>query len=76
MVVRCTRLALVLLVVTALDWCWLRLFLTSLLRVIYCKYTRMRYQHKCNAWGAKSGILDAHAQLTRGTLTSHLLIYP
>jgi hypothetical protein len=35
MMVRCTRFALVLLVVTALDLCWLRRFLGSLLRVAY-----------------------------------------
>jgi hypothetical protein len=26
----------------------------------------MRHQHKCNAWGAKSGTLHAQAQLTHG----------
>jgi hypothetical protein len=31
--------------------------------VIYRKYASMSYSHKCNAWGAKSGILHAHAQL-------------
>jgi hypothetical protein len=59
-------LALVLLVVTALDWCWLQRFLASLLRVVYRKYASMRHQYKCNAWGANSGMLHAHAQLTRG----------
>jgi hypothetical protein len=28
-----------------------------------CKYETL---HKCNAWGAKSGKLHAHAQLTHG----------
>jgi hypothetical protein len=35
-------LALVLLIVSALDWCWLRWFHVSLLHVIYRKYTSMR----------------------------------
>jgi uncharacterized membrane protein YuzA (DUF378 family) len=36
-------LALVLLVVSALDWCWLRLFHTSLLCAIYRKYASMSH---------------------------------
>jgi hypothetical protein len=35
-------LALVLLIVSALDWCWLWWFHVSLLHVIYRKYTSMR----------------------------------
>jgi hypothetical protein len=56
-------LALVLLAVSALDWCWLRQFLASLLRVVYRKHASMRDQHKCNAWGVKSGMLHDQAQL-------------
>jgi hypothetical protein len=56
----------VLLVVTGPDWCRIRWFLTSLLRVVYRKYASMRPQHKCDVWDAKSGMLHAHAQLTRG----------
>jgi hypothetical protein len=37
------RLALVLLVVTGLDWCWRRGFLESLLRGIYHKDASMRH---------------------------------
>jgi hypothetical protein len=37
------RLALVLLEVNALDWCWLQRFLGSLLRVAHQKYARMRH---------------------------------
>jgi hypothetical protein len=47
-VVKCTGLALVLLVATAVDWCWLRRFLGSLLLVAYRNYARMRPQHKYN----------------------------
>jgi hypothetical protein len=65
--------ALVLLGVNTLDLCWLRRFLESLIRVTYRKYARMRHQHKCNTWGAKSDMLHNHAQLTLLTLTSHLL---
>jgi hypothetical protein len=36
-------LALVLLVVSVLDWCWLRWFRASLLHVIYHKYAGMRH---------------------------------
>jgi hypothetical protein len=36
-------LALVLIVVTGLDWCWLQRFLMSLLRVVYRKYPSMRH---------------------------------
>jgi hypothetical protein len=57
-------LAMVLLGVNALSLCWLRRFLRSLLRVAYCKYARMRHQHKYNAWGAKSDMLHDYAQLT------------
>jgi hypothetical protein len=56
--------ALVLLVVTDLDWCWLRRFLASWLRVPYRKYASMRHQHNCKAWGAKSDMLHDYAQLT------------
>jgi hypothetical protein len=49
MVVKRIGLALVLLGVNALDLCWLRCFLGSLLRVAYHKYVRMRHQYKCNA---------------------------
>jgi hypothetical protein len=69
-------LALVLFGVNALDLCWLRRFLESLLHVVYHKYASMRHQHTCNAWGAKSNMLHDHAQLTLLTLTSHLLNYP
>jgi hypothetical protein len=48
------RLALVLLAVTDLDWCWLRRFLESVLHVIYRKDARMSHEYQCNAWGAKS----------------------
>jgi hypothetical protein len=60
MVVRCTRLALVLLGVSILDWCRLWRFLVSMLRVAYRKYASMRHQYKCNAWGAKSIMLHDH----------------
>jgi hypothetical protein len=65
MVVKRIGLALVLLGVNALDLCWLRRFLGSLLRVAYHKYVRMRHQYKCNAWGAKSDMLHDHVQLNR-----------
>jgi hypothetical protein len=61
-------LASVLLIVNGLNWCWLRMLHASLLRVIYRKYASMRYQHKCNTWGAKSGILYAHARLNHISL--------
>jgi hypothetical protein len=48
MVVRCTGIALVLLVVNALDWCWLRRLRASLLHVIYRKCASMRCQHGCD----------------------------
>jgi hypothetical protein len=57
-------LALVLLIVTALDRCWLRRLLVSCLRVIYRKYTSMRHQHNCNVWDAKSDMMHDYAQLT------------
>jgi hypothetical protein len=57
-------LALVLLGVNALDLCWLRRFLGSLLRVAYRKCTRLKHQYKCNAWGAKCDMLHDYAQLT------------
>jgi hypothetical protein len=66
--VRCTDLALVLLVVTGLDWCWLRRFLKSLLHVAYRIHACMRHLHNCNAWGAKSGMLSDYAQLTHTNL--------
>jgi hypothetical protein len=44
-------LALVLLEVSGLDWCWLRRFLESLLYVIYRKCASMTCQHGCNVWG-------------------------
>jgi hypothetical protein len=31
--------------------------------VVCHKYASMRHQHKCNAWGAKSGMLHGHAPL-------------
>jgi hypothetical protein len=42
------ELALLLLGVSALDFCWLWRFLTSLLCVVYRKYVSMRHQHKWN----------------------------
>jgi hypothetical protein len=57
----------VLLVVTGLDWCWLRRFLESLLLVAYRNYARMRHQYKCKAWGAKSSTLHDYAHLTHTT---------
>jgi hypothetical protein len=36
-------LALVLLIVTVLNWCWLWWFLTSLLHVAYHNYAHMRH---------------------------------
>jgi hypothetical protein len=57
-------LSLVLLVATALDWCWLRRSLGSFLLVAYRNYAHMRHQHKCNVWGAKSGKLHDYAHLT------------
>jgi hypothetical protein len=39
-------------------------FLESLLRVAYHNYAHMRHLPKCNAWGAKSGMLHDYAQLT------------
>jgi hypothetical protein len=62
MVVRCTGTCLVLLVVTALDWCWLRRLLVSWLRVAYRNYASMRHQHNCNARGTKSGKMHNHGQ--------------
>jgi hypothetical protein len=41
--IRCTGIALVLLVVSGLDWYWLRRLHTSLLRVIYLKYATMSH---------------------------------
>jgi hypothetical protein len=38
-----TQLSLVLLVVTDLDWCWLRWFLESSLLVAYCNYACMSH---------------------------------
>jgi hypothetical protein len=52
-------LALVLLEVSGLDWCWLQRFLESVLRVIYRKDARMSHEHQCNAWSAKSGKMHA-----------------
>jgi hypothetical protein len=49
------ELALVLLEVSGLDWCWLRRFLESVLHVIYRKDARMSHEYQCNACGAKSG---------------------
>jgi hypothetical protein len=43
MVVKCKGLALVLLVVSALDWCWLQWLRASLLRVIYRKFASMSH---------------------------------
>jgi hypothetical protein len=57
-------LALFLLVATALDWCWLRCFLGSLLLVTYRNYARMRHQQKDNAWDTKSGKMHDYAHLT------------
>jgi hypothetical protein len=54
----------VLLVVIALDWCWLRRFLVSWLRVVYRKYASVGHQQYCNAWGAKSDMLHDYAQVT------------
>jgi hypothetical protein len=68
MVVRCTGLALVLLEVNGLDWCWLRRFLESMLRVIYRKDACMSHEHQCNAWGAKNGKMHAWAQFTHTNL--------
>jgi hypothetical protein len=31
--------------------------------MIYRKRAGISHYHKCNAWGAKSGMLHAHAQL-------------
>jgi hypothetical protein len=50
---------LVLLEVSGFDWCWLRRFLESVLRMIYRKDARMSHEHQCNAWGAKSGKMHA-----------------
>jgi hypothetical protein len=69
-------LALILLVVSALDWCWLRWLHASMLRVIYHKCVSMRCQHGCNAWGAKSGILHAHARHNHISPSSHLIVAP
>jgi hypothetical protein len=55
--------ALLLLVVIALDLCWLRRFLVSLLCVVYRNYASMWHQHKCNAWGAKCNMLHDHEHL-------------
>jgi hypothetical protein len=41
-----------------------RRFLGSLLLMAYCNYARMRHQHRCNAWGARSGMLRDYAHLT------------
>jgi hypothetical protein len=56
-------LALVLLGVSVLDWCWLRRFLACWLHVVYRKNASMRHQYKCNAWDAKSNILHDCVQL-------------
>jgi hypothetical protein len=44
---------LVLLEVSGLDWCWLRRFFASVLRVIYHKDARMSHEYQCNAWRYK-----------------------
>jgi hypothetical protein len=64
MVVRCTRACLVLARSYHPRLVLAPRFLASLLHVVYHKYASMKQQHKCNAWGANSGILHAHAQLT------------
>jgi hypothetical protein len=66
-------LALLLLGVSALDLCWLRRFLMSLLHVVYRKYASMRHQHKCNAWGAKYKMLHDHEYLNHINL--YMLFY-
>jgi hypothetical protein len=38
--------------------------------------TSMRCQYGCNVWGAKSGILQAHARLNHISTSSHLLLCP
>jgi hypothetical protein len=58
---------------SGLDWCWLRRFLASVLRVIYRKDARMSHEYQCNAWGAKSGKMHNLPILTS---SSHLLLYP
>jgi hypothetical protein len=70
------ELALLLLGVSALDFCWLWRFLTSLLRVVYHKYVSMRHQHKCNAWVQRVICCMIMHDLTILTLISHLLDYP
>jgi hypothetical protein len=70
------ELVLLLLGVSTLDFCWLRLFLTSLLRVVYRKYVSMRHQHKCNAWVQRVICCMIMHDLTILTLISHLLDYP
>jgi hypothetical protein len=55
------ELALVLLVVTAIDWCWLWRLLVSWLSVVYRKYASMRHQHNCNALDANSDMLHDYA---------------
>jgi hypothetical protein len=57
MVVRCTGLALVLLMFTGFDRCWRRGFLESVLCVIYRKDSRMSHEYQCNAWGVKSNMI-------------------
>jgi hypothetical protein len=57
----------VLLAVSALDSCWLQWLLAYLLCMLYCKYASMRHQNKCNAWGAKGGMLNDQVQVNHIT---------
>jgi hypothetical protein len=76
MVVRCTRACLGL-----ARSQWSRLVLApEAPRVLALRdlsqYASMRCQHGCNVWGAKSGILYAHARLNHISPSSHLLVCP
>jgi hypothetical protein len=48
-----------LLKVSGLDWCWLRRFFESVLRVIYRQDARMGHEYQSNAGGARSDKMHA-----------------
>jgi hypothetical protein len=59
---------LVLLEVSGLDWCWLRRFLESVLRVIYHKDACMSHEYQCNAWGTSMHAVARRRQGVAGDL--------
>jgi hypothetical protein len=76
MVVRYTGACLALAQSCALDLCWLRRFLVSLLRLIYHKYASMR--HNINAMHGVQSVICCMimSTLTILTPTSYLPNYP